>query len=254
MGRFAGGFTNGLGRCPDPIIARDGIPACILMIESCLNASPDDPQLLEAAAGLYDFYGTHLVKDVKIARRVTQRALEYALRAAGQNISGIETARWMGFDALEEVVSRVRKSNVPALFFLGSVWMDWILVRKDDLDAIGDLPRIETIMERVVWLDARYRAGAPHLYLALLAALLPAENEVVEKHFRRAIAEADGKNLMPGVFYALWLREAYDDRRCRPLLQGIIESGPPDAPTFTLLNQLALEKARQALADVNPHE
>jgi len=254
MGRIAGGFAEGLARCPDPSIARDGIPACILMIESRLSVSPDDPQLLDAAAGLYDFYGTYLVKDVKIARRVTQRALEYALRAAGSDIPGIENARTMGFDTFEEVVSRVGTSSVPALFSLGSVWMDWIRVREDDLDAIADLPRIEIIMERVVRLDSTYRAGAAHLYLALLAASLPAENDVVETHFRRAITVADGKNLMPSVFYALWLRDAEDVGRSSQLLQGIVASGTPNAPAYALVNQLALEKARQALADLDDGE
>jgi len=254
MGRFADGLTNGVGRCPDLNIARDGIPACILMIESSLSTSPDDPQLLRAAGDLYSFYGVHLIKDEKSARRMTQHALEYTLRAAGADIPGIEDARKMDFEVFEAIVSRAGKSDVPALFSLGSVWMDWIRVRKDDLDAIADLSKIETIMEGVVRLDATYRAGAAYFYLALLAAWQPAEDGVVEAHFRRAIAAADGKSLMPSVFHALWLRDMDDARRCQQLLQGIVESGMPDAPAYTLINQLALEKAQQALADLDAHE
>ena len=254
VGLCADGFMDGLGRCPDPLIARDGIPACILMIESSLSASPDDPQLLRGAAGLYGFYGTHLVKDEESARRLTQRALEYALRAAAVDISGLEDARRMDFDTFGTVVNRAGASDVPALFSLGSVWMQWIRARKDDLDAIADLPRVEAILERVVQLDATYRDGTPHLYLALLAALLPAEKDVVEAHFRRAIVAADGTSLMPSVLHALWLRDMGDARRCKELLQGIVESGLPDAPAYTLMNQLALEKSQQALADLDARD
>ena len=254
MGRFAGSFANGLGRCPDPGLAREGIPACILMIESGLSASPDDPQLLEAAAGLYSFYGAHLVKDEEVARRVTHHALEYARRAADAAIPGIGRARRMGFDELEAVVGQAGESEVPALFSLGSVWMDWIRVRRDDLDAIADLPLVETIMQRVVELEPTHRAGGARLYLALLAASLPDEDEVIQGHFRRALAAADGKNLMPSVFYALWLRDQDDVPRCRGLLQGIVDGGVPNAPAYRLVNQLALEKAQQALAGLEAHE
>lgn len=254
MGQLADGFMAGLGRCPDPHIARDGIPACILMIESRLSASPDDPQLLSAAAGLYGFYGAYLIEDNGSARRVTQRALEYALRATAADIPGIESARRMDFDTFEALVNRAGASDVSALFSLGSAWMEWIRVRKDDLDAIADLPRVEAILERVVQLDATYRDGTPHLYLALLAASLPAENEVVEAHFRRAIVGANGKDLMPSVLHALWLRDRGDARLCKQLLQGIVENGPPAAPAYALMNQFALEKARQALVDLNAHE
>ncbi len=254
MGRFAGGFTKGLSRCPDPSIARGGAPACILLIEGSLSSSPDDPQLLGAAASLYSFYGAHLVENKESARRLTQRALEYALRAAAASVPGIGDARSMDFDTLDAVVGRAGKSEVPALFSLGSVWLDWISVRKDDLDAIADLPRIEVIMEHVARLDAAYRGGAVHLCLALLAATGGAEDETVEVHFGRAIKLADGKNLMPGVSHALWLRNTDNAKRCRPLLQEIVKRGSPGAPAYSLVNQLALEKARQALADMDANE
>ena len=94
------------------------------MIEGGLSASPDDPQLLRAAGDLYSFYGTHIVKDEMSARRITQHALEYALRAAGAHIPGIEDARKMGFEAFEAIVDRAGK-RVPTSPRSKRSWKAW---------------------------------------------------------------------------------------------------------------------------------
>ena len=125
--------------------------------------------------------------------------------------------------------------------------MDWIRVREDDMDAIGDLPRIEVLMERVVVLDAAYQAGSAHFYLALLSASLPEADAIIEDHFRRAIAMAKGQTLMPEVFYALWLSDNGRAQRGETLLRDIVARGLPAAPERTLVNQMALEKAQDAL-------
>lgn len=250
MSRFADGFTNGLGRVPDTIILRDGLPACILMVEGSLSQSPDNPNLLKAASQLYSIYGSQLVKDDQRARRLTQRALEYAFHAAGSTLPGIENARTQDFDTFNTLVSRTELSDVSTLFFLGSVWMDWVQVRKDDLEAIADLPLIQLIMERIVQLDADHRHGTAYLYLAMLAAIGYEEDDIVEDYFGHALDAANGKNLMPHVFYALWLRGKDELESCKRHLNDIIKNGLPDAPSYALFNEFAMQKARKALAEL----
>ena len=253
--KFVSRFADGLGQIPDAQIAREGIPACILMVESFLSASPDDPDLLRTAAGLYGIYGTYLLEDEERVRRLTKHALDYALRAATVDIYGGEDPRRMRFDSFGSAVVETGRADIASLFSLGSVWMDWIRAHRDDIEAVADLPRVEAIMERVIQLDTTYRDGLPHLYLALLSASLPAEkNEVVQAHFRRAISAAEGKSLMPGVFQALWLRDTGNARRGKQLLDEIVAGGVPDAPAYTLINQIALEKAQQALADLDTRD
>jgi hypothetical protein len=157
----------------------------------------------------------------------------------------------MDFETLQATVRRAGKSQVPVLFCLGSVWLDWIGVRKDEITAIADLPRIEVLMEHVARLDASYRAGAVHLCLAMLAAVAQDDAETVRKHFQSAIGLSGGKNLTPGVYYAMWLRANGEAQSCRQLLEEIVKKGAPEAPEYSLLNQLALDKARRALAEIN---
>jgi hypothetical protein len=249
MNRMASNFGGGLARCPDPEIAREGLSACIVMLESSLSSSPDDPQLLAAAAGLYDFYGTHLVEDEGVARRVTQRALDYMMAAIAADVPELGAARSLRFSELQAVLEATGKQDVPSLYSLGSVWLDWIRVRADDIDAIADLPIIEAIMTRVTELEPRYMDGSPHMFLALLAALLPDDDEVVEGHFRRAVELAGTDNLLPSVLYAEWLRDSGEATRGDQMLRDVVARGLPASKDHALVNELALEAAREALAE-----
>lgn len=218
------------------------------MMESALEASPNDGRLLRAAGELYGFYGAHLAREPSSARRTTQRGLEYLLLAAGQEVPGLGQAPTMGFEEIEAALARAEKDDALVLRSLGSVWMDWICVREDDLEAIANLARVETIMTAAARLDPGGQAGQAELCLAMLAALQPEEDTVVESLFDRAIAAAAGRTLMPSVTHALWLGEKGHVERSRKLLREIVRTDLPDAPDLMLVNQLALDKARQALA------
>src|SRR5690606_30267566 len=58
----------------DPETVRDGAPAYMLLLDSFLEESPDDPELLSAAANLYASYGSVFADDPDRARRLTERA------------------------------------------------------------------------------------------------------------------------------------------------------------------------------------
>jgi hypothetical protein len=125
--------------------------------------------------------------------------------------------------------------------------VDWIRVRGDDIKAIGDLPRIDLIMQRVVALDPQYRAGTGHLYLALLAMYAQEDAETIGAHFVPALAAAGKRNLMPHVLHALWLRDSGKPDTARTLLGKLVADGLPGATDYALMNRLALDKAQHAL-------
>ena len=61
----------------DPETVRDGAPAYLLLLDSFIAGSPDDPSMLAAAAELYAAYGVIFVEDAKRADRLTRRAMAY---------------------------------------------------------------------------------------------------------------------------------------------------------------------------------
>ncbi len=59
----------------DPETVRDGAPAYLLLLDSFLEGSPEDPALLSAAASLYATYGTVFADDPARSSRLTGTAL-----------------------------------------------------------------------------------------------------------------------------------------------------------------------------------
>ena len=58
-----------------------GGPAYLLMVDSLLYRDPDNESLLRSAANIYTAYTDVFVKDKAWAKKLTDKALDYALRA-----------------------------------------------------------------------------------------------------------------------------------------------------------------------------
>ena len=65
----------------DPETVRDGAPAYLLLLDSFLEGSPDDPALNAAAANLYASYGAVFAEDADRARRLTEKGRRYSSKA-----------------------------------------------------------------------------------------------------------------------------------------------------------------------------
>ena len=236
-------ILKGMSRVPDSKIVQDALPTYIIMIESMLAKTPDDPTLLQAAAQLYRFYGIQLVEQPERALLITDTALEYAMKAAATTIPVFENGRMIDYPLFEEVIQNATVADLEPLYIIGEVWLEWIRVRKDDMDAIADLPIIQLIMERVVALEPGYRKGMASMYLAVLAAMEMAERETINRHFSRAIEAAGEQNIMPSVFFALWLKNDGKHAQSCATLSDVINKGVPEDPAFSLFNEYAMKEA-----------
>jgi hypothetical protein len=110
------------------------------------------------------------------------------------------------FQAFEVAIAEKDAKDLPVLYALGAAWASWIEAHKDDWNAVAELSRIEVIMQRVVDLDESYQGGGAHLYLGVMATLLPpalgGKPELGRNHFERAIEISEENNLMAKVIYA----------------------------------------------------
>ena len=81
----AGGLADNLSVAilnqDDPETVRDGAPAYLLLLDSFVEGSPDNPNVLSAAANLYASYGAIFADDPIRAARMTSRARRYSERA-----------------------------------------------------------------------------------------------------------------------------------------------------------------------------
>jgi predicted metal-binding protein len=228
-----------------------GGPAYLLMIDGLLVSDPDSASLLMAAANLYSQYASTFVTDPERAKNLSQKALTYAQRALCLQKKGACGLQSIGFQAFSAVIDHMDKKEVPALYTLGAAWTTWIQCRKEDWDAIAELPRARAIMERVVALQEGYEDGGAHMYLGVFATLVPpaagGKPEVGRAHFQRALELSGGKNLMIYVLYAKYYARVVFDRALHDRLLTEALARDPEVPGYVLMNTAAQKEARALL-------
>jgi uncharacterized protein YceK len=78
MSNAASGLADNLSAAVlnqnDPETVRDGAPAYLLLLDSFLEGSPEDPALLSAAANLYATYGSVFADDTVPFSRMIRNA------------------------------------------------------------------------------------------------------------------------------------------------------------------------------------
>ncbi len=253
------GVTSGLAEdlaatilnSEDVDTVREGVPAYLLMIDSFLRSSPENPALLLAASNLNGSFSIFATDER--ARLLTDKSLAYALKAACIEDRRLCELRAMPFVEFQQAIDKSDTALVPVLYAAGVAWTGWIQSHSDDFNAIAQLGRVKYLMARVISLDESFDHGGPQLYMGGLETALPdsmgGNLEKGRRHFERAIALADGKYLMTKVIFAeQYGRLAFDKVLHDRLLNEVLAA---DAvwPGMTLTNTVAKQRAAILLAE-----
>lgn len=235
----------------DPELVKDAVPAYMLMVESLLKSDPDNVDLLIASSSLYSAYGSVFVNDLSRQKRLSTRAFNYGKQAICEyddEYCGIGSLR---VEALKKALKDMDGDDVNVLFALGSAWAGWIKSHSSDFNAVADVPKIEIIMRRVVELDETYQNGSAHLYLGVLATLIPptlgGKPEIGRMHFEKAMQLSENKNLMVQVTFAQQYARLLFDRELHDRLLQQVMQADAKAEGLTLTNWLAKAQAQQLL-------
>ncbi len=255
--RVTGDLSHAILNHNDPETVRDGAPAYLLLVDGLIADAPEDQALLHAGAKLYTAYAEAFASERDRAKNLTERALDYALRAACLRLGGPCDFRSMDFDRFREILREASAADVEILYTLGAAWAGWIQARKDDWNAVAEIARVEALMERVASLDESHMHGGAHLYLGYLATLLPpalgGKPEVGRTHFQRAIELSGGRHLMAKVLLAGRYARLKFDRDLHDRLLREVTAADPRAPELTLSNTLAKERARALLESADEY-
>lgn len=241
----------------DAALVRDGAPAYLIAIDGLIEGDPENQTLLLAGARLYSAYASAFVAEPKRAVRLTLRARGYGQRALCVRRAALCAAARGSFDDFERELATTERSDLPALYGLGSAWASWVQANSSDWNAIADLPKVQALMERVVSLDESYEAGGAHLYLGVLYTLRPASlggrPEAGRGHFERAIELSGGRNLTAKVLFASQYARLVFDRPLHDRLLREVLAADARARGFTLSNTLAQERAGELLASADDY-
>ncbi len=241
----------------DPLLVRDGAPAYLILIDGLIAGSPDNQELLLAAAQLYSAYASAFVDDPARSSQLNAKARNYGKRVLCLNDAALCAAIVGPFEPFEAQLLMTDKGDLPALYGFASAWAGWIQANAGDWNAVAELPKVQAMMERVVVLDESYDRGGAHLYLGVLYTLRPAQMgglpEIGRTHFERAIELSGGQNLMAKVFFAEnYAKLVFDRNLYDRLLVEVVEADPV-APGYTLGNTLAQERAALLLLEADDY-
>jgi len=258
LGNLPGNLSQALLDQPDPETVRDGAPAYLVLIDTLINADPENVGRLTAGAQLYSLYATTFVDDNGRRQRLAGRAREYgerALCAEEEDLCDLAARPYPEFVAGLKQLDEA--DQVPALYAMTVGWLAWIKAHGEDWGAIADLPKVEAALTRILALDEGYRQGSAHTLLGILLTLRPpalgGQPELARMHFERALELSAGRDLSVKLELARsYARLVYDRELHDRLLEEVL-AADPRSPGLTLTNTLAQRQARELLASANQY-
>lgn len=265
---LAGGGTT-FSSDDDPELIKAAVPFSLKLMESLLSESPKHQGLLFATASGFTQYGFAFVQEeaeeieaenLTRARDLQGRARRLYLRARDYGLRGLEV-RHPGFacrlkDNPKAAVEKMRKGDVPMLYWSAVSWAAAIAMSKDNPDAVGDLPKVEAMIDRALALDEAWDHGAIHGFLITFE-MSRATGEGdraarARKHFDRAVELSGGKLGGPFVSYAEAVCIAAEDRaQFEKLMHQTLAINPDNDPPTRLVNLIMQRRARWLLSRVD---
>lgn len=239
-------------------ILREGMPAYLMLIDGMIQAWPDNEQLLIAASQSYSSFASLFVEDQdkEYANLLYGRGKQYALKSL--EMRGFKEPLQRPFDEFKEGLNRLGKKDVPYIFWTATCWANWIRLNLDSMEALSELPRVETMMQRVLDIDEGFYYGGPHLFMGIWFASRPkmagGDLKKAQDHFLKALDLGQGKFLMAYVYYAnYYARKMMDKDLFNSTLQKVLETPADISPDLTLLNTVAKKKAQELLNRVEEY-
>jgi hypothetical protein len=234
-------------------LIREGMPAYLMLMDGMVEAWPNNEQLLLAAAQGYSSFASAFVEDQdkEYAELLLSKGKRYALRSL--ELKGLKDPLQRPFDDFNETLKHLGKKEVPYLFWSATCWASWINLNLDSVEAMAELPRVISMMQRVLELDEGFYYGGPHLFMGIWFASRPkiagGDLKKAQRHFMKALELGKGKFLMAYIYYAnTYARQALDKDLFISTLQTVLAAPADAVPELTLLNTVAKNKAKELLS------
>ncbi len=253
----------------DPDLVRDALPFSLKLMESILLETPNHVGLLTAAGSAFTEYSyafiqqqADLLEDDDIDQATALRARARGLYLRGRNyaLRGLEV-RHPGFTNVlaadpGAAAAQMGKEDVPLLYWAAAAWLAAVSQAKDDPSLVGDLPRVEALLYRVLDLDESWNKGAVHTVLITYEmSRATGQGDPVARatrHFERALALGNGHVAAPFVSYAEAVCVPREDRaQFQRLLLQAMEIDVNAEPSARVENLVMQRRARWLLGRID---
>ncbi len=252
IGPATGGMTESLYEQSDTQLVREGAPAWLLLFDGLAKGSPDNAELLLAAAEANLAYaGAFLERADPRALAMYRKALDYSLAALRRNrvFRRAEEADQRSFE--KALASLRRKEDARALYAAGMAWTGVITSDAGSIRATAGLPKATALMRRALDLDPGCQNGGPHLYFGVYHVVQPRgagqDFARARMHFERAMEFAGPDYLLPRLAFAeYYCRYTLDRELFEKTLKAVVGHETRN-PRFRLMNEVARQRARRLM-------
>ena len=241
----------------------DALPFGLKLIESLLEASPRDKNLLLAAAKDFTSYSYGWVDweadkirdtDLAEARRMDARAARLYKRAHAYGLRGLEESR-RGFTERfkkdpDAAVLMLKKNNLELIYWTAASLGLALSADRNSPEMIGRIPDVEALLDRAFELDESWDDGALHEFEVVFASARPGgpDYDGIRAHFDRAEALSGGSHAGLYVSYAESVAVPQQDATLfRTMLNRALAIDANEHQEIRLINLIAQERARWLL-------
>lgn len=262
---LAGGGTT-FSSDDDPELVKAAVPFSLKLMESLLAESPDHKGLLLATSSGFTQYSYAFVQqdadeieaaDFATAEAMRNRARRLYLRARNYGLRGLEAAHPGFTNALaanpNQVVTKLKKKDVPQLYWAAAAWGAAISLSKDDPATLAEIPQMEALIDRALQLDESWGDGAIHGFLINYEmsrqGVTGSPIDRARRHYERAVELTHGQQAGPFVTYAEAVCvEQQDAKQFEALLNRALAINPDEHPESRLVNLVMQRRARWLLS------
>jgi tetratricopeptide (TPR) repeat protein len=241
----------------DADLAEKAIPASLKMLEGLAKEDPENVWILQKLAEGFCGYAFSFLEDHEPDRAsgLYLRGKDYAFRALEIQGNG-KTWKGLSLDEWSKRLIEVTSSQQPAMFWAGQCWGSWLSLNLDSVEAFSSLPRIDTLMNRMVELDPNFHYAGPHLFLGAYyggrSRMLGGNPDKAKNHFEQALRITEEKYLLISFLYAKTYAVQNQDRELfKSQLEKVIEASDEVLPEQRLANQIAKRKAAVLLEKID---
>ncbi|MDD8018574.1 MAG: TRAP transporter TatT component family protein [Bacteroidota bacterium] len=238
--------------------AEKSIPGNLTLIEALYRAKDrDDDHLALLLTEGYTGYTLGFVEDVDAERAkvLYARARDYGLKVLKKNKVFAE-AFDQDIQSFTKSLNQFDKDDVPIIFWTANAWGNLINVSISDPEVVGDLPKVNALMEFVLRHDEGYYYGSAHLYFGTILATIPknlgGKPDSAKQHFDKCLAIGQNKMLLPFVYMAKsYCVQVQDKELFLKSLRTVDETSIDILPEQRLVNAIAKRKAKMLAAKVD---
>ena len=249
----------------DPTLVRDALPFSLKLMETLLDESPDNRELLLATAAGFTQYSYAFVEqdafvledeDYRASEKEIQRARNLYLRARDYGLRGLEAAHPGFSEGLradsEGTVAEATIEDIDLLYWTAAAWGSAIALSIDDPSTIGETALMEALIYRAYALNPDYDYGAIHVFLITYEMAKsggePSPEEKARAHFERAVALSGGQQAGPYLSLAEAVSVPNQDRtEFEQLLSQALDVDPDLRPEWRLANLVMQDRAEWLL-------